>query len=638
MLTKAGKDMEETEEENGEAFITGPERAKCILSGPGTGKTYRLIEYTENLLQEGIHPSEIVILAFTRTAVREFRDRIVADLGLDEEECPEVRTLHSYSLKQILRHNPFSDVPEPLCVADDYEERRILMEEVSSALSWPKRDVKDVMKEYQDAWSSLDADESDWSGERRRGEFMSGLQALRRDYGFVLRGELVYLLKTMLDSHPALRPVAAPDYLVVDEYQDLNRCDQKVIRHMYDAGSKLAVAGDDDQTIYESLRKADPEGIRSFMEDYPDGRRYRMTGCHRCPENVLLYANRLILHNQRRVSKVLQSLRTDHEGEVFALEFQDQNDEASGIAKICENLIRHGLEPHEILILLSRFGRGFGQLYLDYLLGRSLPADYFSAKIPFLDDQQVRRAFALMRFTIQPQDALALRTWLETTPRLGTTSLDHFRRWRRDSNLTFIEGVERLADKDTTNASWMAKIRSSFSDLSSHATNLNSIESVQEKIEYVASVQAPPETQLVDFLEDLRRMASQEDSLDLSGMIGEIREVQVQRDLNLDEASIRVMTMHSAKGLSAEAVIIPGLEDYLLPGVENPLQVEERRRLLYVSMTRSKDKLYLSHCTRRGGSQRYLGRARGRSRRRRSRFLNDMRIESQSGSSFVSNI
>lgn len=630
--------MEDHEEENGEAFVTGPERAKCILSGPGTGKTYRLIEYTENLLQKGIHPSEIVILAFTRTAVREFRDRIVADLGLDEEACPEVRTLHSYSLKQILRHNPFSDVPEPLCVADDYEEREILMEELSSALSWPKRDVKDVMKEYQDAWSSLDADESDWSGERRRGEFMSELQALRRDYGFVLRGELVYLLKMMLDSHPALRPVVAPGYLVVDEYQDLNRCDQKVIEHMYDAGSRLAAAGDDDQTIYESLRKADPEGIRRFEEVYPDGKIYPLTGCHRCPKNVLLYANRLILQNQRRVPKVLRSLRTDHEGEVVALEFQDQNDEASGIARICEYLIRQGLEPHEILILLSRFGRGFGQLYLDFLLERSLPANYFATKIPLLDDRQVRRAFALMRFTIQSQDALALRTWLETTPRLGTISLDHFRRWRIGSNVTFIEGIARLADMDTTNASWMAKIQSSFNDLSSHATELDSIESVQEKIDYIASVQTPIETKLTEFLEELRGMASQEDSLDLSGMIGEIREVQVQKDLNLDETSIRVMTMHSAKGLSARAVIIPGLEDYLLPGVEDPLQVEERRRLFYVSVTRSEERLYLSHCTQRGGSQRYLGRARGRSRRRRSGFLEDMRIVSQSGSSFVSNL
>lgn len=630
--------MEDLEEENGEAFIAGPERAKCMLSGPGTGKTYRLVEYTEKLLREGVDPSEIVILAFARTAVREFRDRIITDLELDEEECPEVRTLHSYSLKQILRHNPFSDVPEPLCVADDYEEGKILMEELSSALSWSKRDVKDVMKEYQNAWSSLDADESDWSGERRRGEFMSKLQALRRDYGFVLLGELVYLLKTMLDSHPALRPVVAPGYLVVDEYQDLNRCDQKVIRHMYDAGSRLAVAGDDDQTIYESLRKADPEGIRDFKESYQNGKRYRMTGCHRCPENVLLYANRLILQNQRRVPKVLHSLRTDHEGEVLALEFQDQNDEASGVARICEHLIRQGFEPYEILILLSRRRLGFDQLFLDFLLGRSLPAKFFATKIPFLDNRQVRRSFAMMRFAIQPQDALAIRTWLETTPRLGRISLDHFRRWRMESNLTFIEGIARLADMDTSSASWMVKIDSSFNDLSGHAAELNSIESILEKIDYMASVQTPSEPNLSEFLEELRRMASQDENLDLSGMIGEIREVQVQKDLNLDETSIRVMTMHSAKGLSARAVIIPGLEDFLMPDVEDPLEVEERRRLFYVSVTRCKERLYLSHCTRREGAQRYLGRAGGRSRRRRSRFLEDMRIDSQSGSSFVSNL
>lgn len=608
--------------------------ARCILAGPGTGKTTKLIELVTNHVDDGIHPKDIRVLTFTRAAAKEFRTRLQADTGLEDEELPQVSTLHSFSLGCLRRSN-FQDLDgENIRVVDDYEEK-IIIKEISNQLNCSPREIMDIYKDYQDAWHDiLILEEPNWTQERRRISFEQALEERRKDYFFLLRGELVYQFNNMLESDVNSRDKFAPQTLIVDEFQDMNNCDISVLKLLNSAGSILIAAGDDDQAIYEGLRKSNPECIRNFCTSFDEGVHFTLTICRRCPKNVITFANRLILRNEPRVNKILDPRPNAPQGQVTCLQFNNQNEEAIKIASLCHYLVKHeNINEKDILILLSR--KGIGAPILEALSGMKLKAQLF-AKSYLETDDTIRRVYSLLRYCVNSEDNLAIRTWLQTTPRLGETSLMNFLDYRRRTGDNFATAINRIINTNDLDTYWEKKIKKSLSELITMSHEINNLDNLDEQISLLLET-IDSNHPLRDEFEYRLREAIEPDS-NISSILLNFQDSITQKEIILDDSSIRLMTMHGAKGLSSPVVIVPGLEQEFVPGTTDTLAIKEQRRLLYVSLTRSSERLYISHCGTRSGAQRWRGSSPGTTVRNRSQFLTEMGIVSVDGNDYVTQL
>ena len=258
-----------------------------MLAGPGTGKTLTLTRRVSFLVEEGrVEPSGILALTFTRAAAHELRQRIESELSADRP--PRVSTLHSFALRHILGNAALITLlPQPLRIADDWEERHIILEDLTRLLRLQRIDhARDLLNELSADWQSLAADEAEWERRFPNPQFLGAWRQHRNVYGYVLRAELVYQLKRVLEQAPNFAVDGPPTHLLVDEYQDLNRCDLAVVKAIADRGVEVYCAGDDDQSIY-GFRKAHPEGIRRFPVDYQPSKPLTLEICKRCDPAIL---------------------------------------------------------------------------------------------------------------------------------------------------------------------------------------------------------------------------------------------------------------------------------------------------------------------------------------------------------------
>lgn len=204
-----------------------------LLAGPGTGKTLTIARHICFLVSEKNVPAEnILAVTFTRAAARELRKRVENELG--EGKSPRISTLHSFALRQLLRNaSRITDLPQPLRIADDWEERNIILEDLKTLLNLGHiREAADLLNDLSADWQSLTADEADWERRFPNPQFLGAWREHRGIYGYTLRSELVYQLKKALEQRGDFELEGPLEHLIVDEYQDLNRCDLAVVREI----------------------------------------------------------------------------------------------------------------------------------------------------------------------------------------------------------------------------------------------------------------------------------------------------------------------------------------------------------------------------------------------------------------------
>lgn len=223
-----------------------------LLAGPGTGKSHTLSRRILFLIKEtGIKPSEILVLAFTRIAVRDLRKSISRQLQEYSDDLPYIATIHSFALRQLMRNALIiTDLPQPFRIADDWEERWIIYEDLKDLLAYDVGKVKGKFAELSADWETLQLDPSSGQPNRADPKFVGAWQQHRRTYGYTLRAELVYQLKRSLEQVASFNLEPGFKHLLVDEYQDLNPCELSVIKAISDRGPLVMACGDDDQSIY----------------------------------------------------------------------------------------------------------------------------------------------------------------------------------------------------------------------------------------------------------------------------------------------------------------------------------------------------------------------------------------------------
>ena len=207
-------------------------------------------------------------------------------------------------------------MPQPLRIADDWEERHIILEDLKTLLRLHDiGNARELLNALSADWQSLTADEENWELRFPNPQFLAAWREHRMTYGYTLRAELVYQLKKSLEQSGDFRLDDNICHLLVDEYQDLNRCDLAVIHEIVSRGVELFIAGDDDQSIY-GFRKAHPDGIRRFPRDYAGAHDLTLELCMRCDPEILDIGLFVARQDYRRLEKSIRPEAGRNGGEV----------------------------------------------------------------------------------------------------------------------------------------------------------------------------------------------------------------------------------------------------------------------------------------------------------------------------------
>lgn len=617
-----------------------------LLAGPGTGKTLTLTRRVCYLIQErGVLPEEILIISFSRATAADLRKRLTE--ALQSESAPVVSTLHAFALKELIRNSAHvRTLPQPIRIADKWEVKNIIMRDLNSMLSQTRsKSAENLLKQLESDWQSLKRDDIEWEKNFPDPEFFGAWGEHRRIYGYTLLAELVYQLKKTIEQSMGMNLAEKIKYLLVDEYQDLNKCDLDVIEKIASNEVEVYIAGDDDQCIYE-FRGAHPIGIREFDTDYINVKDYVLEVCMRCGKKIIEIGNFVARQDCRRIGGVLKSSNKAIEGEVRILNFLNENSEAKGVATVCKNLIKNtNTDPGEILILLHSDSQGrYSKPILAELEKNEVPVALSTNAL--VDDENIRIALSFFNIFFQSKDSLTWRTILKLYCHgIGDKSIEAVYNLAREKDITFYEALMMVNGNPLLISSRYA------------SRLIQRISEVFEKINIFAennmsSIFVSPAKFIVALETILHSLFDKEDSFEtvysilgskilehklvkLHDLVKVIEEESIDpENVKVDE-KVNILSMHQAKGLDSDIVIIIGAEDENIPGGTFGDKLDEMRRLLYVSLTRAKKSLIITYCQKRIGNQSFGGKYPGIPNRTLTQFLKGGAIKPESGENYV---
>ncbi len=627
----------------------GPVR---VVAGAGTGKTAVIAERFRRLVADGSSPGSILVMTFTDRAAAEMRQRIEDLIGVP---APAVGTFHSIALGWLRSDGRLVGVPAGFRILAGAE-RWILTRELMWALGDPaltgderpddlvapalqmlerlKQEL--VPLERLAAWAAS-TDDSE------RALLMKACVRLFRAYQSACRQQrlldfedLLTLAVRMLEGQPALLRTFAARYpsVLVDEYQDLNLAQERLVE-LIARGGEPFIVGDDDQSIYR-FRGASRASLERFRSHFPSALTITLGRNHRSSRRIVNAAAALIANSPERLPKELRSTRAGDRVELWTC--PDGETEASAIAAEAASLVAGGIPLPRIAVLCRT--NAIARPIARALAARRLPHVVIGGR-GFHDRAEVKDVIALLRVLRDPTDLVALARVLTRPPsgldpaaaltrlrdRNGEAPLDALRRWAPAAGFAaLLAELSKLASR--------LDVRDLFFELMEKSRYLQALGAgleASEAARATANVSRFAEV-IAEFCETAtdRSLDAYMHHLDLVLLSGEDEEPAAVEEL---VNAIQVMTIHQAKGLEFEAVFVPGLVEGRLPqsgrsprfelppAVLEPLVrgredvVAEERRLLYVAMTRARQRLYLTRATHYEGGRRW----------RDSRFLAEVR-------------
>ena len=562
-------------------------RAKVIrvVAGPGSGKTTGLKRRIQRLVQgDGMGRSQIFVGTFTRAIATDLEEALGADL--------DVCTLHSLAYR-LLRANQSALGGRRLRFLLEFEEEAMLYD-VGREVGSNQRDRQRDLRRLQASW----AQRRDLPDAR----FWGAVERWLRHHGGMLIGEVPHLATSSLANGDI--PGEIYDEVIIDEYQDLTACEQQLVELIWSSGGSLVVLGDDDQSIY-GFRFNHPEGITGFPDRWDDVEDIPIPENRRCATSIVAIANKLMAEAGSTKEPMIPRRRED--GLAAFVYWRSVEDEVAGLSAYIRNR-----PEDEFLVLVPR-------RFIGYRLQEAVGEGARTAfRQEVLEYPLVQERFALASILANPNDRVAFRAWLGFDGDLPVKPAGR--------NAEAYASVVGLGDPVIDIAlgirdrgvrltgAGQANVRRRATRLLEELDGIPA--GLEEQVRYlfdperVAELPADATDEKRRWirrdLEELRDAAlaiiDEEDDTDLVSLIGKLRYRIATRAALSHEAPARVkiMTLHSAKGLEGDAIIVAGLADQIVPGppkddpAETAAHRAEQRRLVYVAVTRAKGELVVS--------------------------------------------
>ena len=595
-----------------------------ILAGAGSGKTTTIISRLAYLIEVlGIPASNTLTLTFTNKAAKEMKERSLAMIE-NVAYPPLLCTFHKFGLL-FLKFNIHLLGRQNNFVVIDTDDKKRIIKKINAELPTPL--IASEISRYKN--SLLTPDDAYKQAElfnyKQIAEVYRAYETYLVENNLLDFDDLIALTYKLLDQNKELAEATSKkyQYIMIDEYQDTNELQLKLIQKLCTNHNNICVVGDDDQSIY-GWRGAHIRNIMEFDQDFVGAKVYKLEENYRSKTPILKVANSLIEHNRSRLGKKLIATRGNGD-DVTVLNSMDENEEARKIAINIRKLLDTGIKAQEIAVLyrvnvLSRsIEEGLNRSGIGYKLVGGLR---------FYDRAEIKDLISYIRVITNNHDDFSFKRIVNKPKRgLGKASVDKIE-LAAHANETSI--FEYIKSSDIATLEALVKKK-----------NAATLKEFIQNIEIVAKVAIDSTYEFIDVLEDTFHLKNiykgmQDESdrvLNMDEFYGLFRDfVKKSPDSSLDEflneltlqseqdqvegESIYMMSIHASKGLEFEHVFIIGLEEGFLPLVGDGSDLEEERRLGYVSMTRAKDSLTLSHA----GSRFYKGR---RSDLQKSRFFNE---------------
>jgi ATP-dependent DNA helicase UvrD/PcrA len=600
------------------AVTAGPGPVR-VVAGPGTGKTTVIVERFLRLVAAGVEPSRILLVTFTERAAREMRGRLEARMGA--EAALSVSTFHAAAQQWLREEGRRAGVPEGFSILTGahrwvlaYELLWRLADDALVGVEHPERQISGLLRTLERLKQELiplsafaRAAQRTAEPEQKRvqvaaARFFGAYAAECRRRRLLDFDDLLERAVHLLESDQAVleRYRARYPWVLVDEYQDTNLAQERIVELLAGDSEQVYVVGDDDQSIYR-FRGASRASMERFTAAFPAQATVFLTQNRRSTRRISSAATRLIAHNADRVAKPIESVRrVGRPVEIWRC--PDAESEGAAIAREINALVAAGTRPAEIAILTRTnavarpIARALAAAGVPYRAG---------AWSGFFDHAAVKDLVAALRLIADADDAVAA-----------------FRLERGFGELTAPDW-QALAAQLREEATWR-DVRELFFDL-------------MERSRFLDRAELGPALRFGELLEDFCERTPERSLsaflgflllVELSGLEPDLRDA----DVDVDADAVSLMTIHQAKGLEFDAVFVPCLVEGRLPqpsrrerfpippGLVEPAvrgredHLAEERRLSYVALTRARARLYLSWAPRYEGDRSW----------RRSRFLDEL--------------
>ena len=602
--------------------LSGP---MLVLAGAGTGKT-RVITYRmANLIRHGIRPDRILSVTFTNKAAREMRERALSLLGSRLQQKPVVSTFHAYCVRVLREDINALGYPKSFVIYDRGDQESAARTALREIRVGDKAMKPGDLLNRISRWKMSGITENQASDHVEADfDFLASMAYRRyqkqlRASGAVDFDDLLLLTSRLFEEYPEIlqKHQSKFDHVQVDEYQDTNGVQFQLVENLVRGHQNICVVGDDDQSIY-GWRGAEVQHILNFGGYFSGTRTFRLENNYRCTDLIVDYANRLVKHNRDRHDKKL--IAHKHDGSpIRILAYEDETLESESVVQEISYLITElGVRPKDIAILFRTneqprlFETEMRRLNVPYVLlgGQS-----------FFDRKEIRDLLAYLKTLSSPRDEVSLLRIINTPSRgIGATTTEKLVQLAVSRGRSLWEVVPEAIAAGTVPKQAQAAL-SDFRNLLirfrtqmlDHPEQLaETVRQLLKTINYNGEIdrQYKDETQaeqrktvLQDLVNSIGQYIEKTNKPSLQGFLETTalmdRDDQNDKDSELADNAVRLMTLHSAKGLEFPRVYLVGMEEGLLPhkrSVESDLEkdIAEERRLAYVGVTRAMDHLTLT--------------------------------------------
>lgn len=578
---------------------------KSVLSGTGS-----ISEHLKSMLQvKPVSPQNIMAVTFTNKAAGEMKKRLESKLGKDTAEKVCAKTFHSACVGILREYAMFVGFKRDFTIYDEKDCKSVLKDIYKANGIKEKELHKDDVLNHISIWKDkmitpdMAISQSTISSYNTVAHLYKEYQERLKNANAMDFDDLIGNTIRLLKEHPDIQAELQKkiQYIMVDEYQDTNASQHKLLSLLVSPEHNICVVGDDDQSIY-SFRGADVDNILNFPQEFDGTHIIKMEQNYRSDGNILNLANSLIGHNTKRHNKNLWTYRNPGVMPTYTYYASDY-DETDSIVEDIKDYIAAGNNYSDVAIL-------YRNSRLSYVIERSLAREKIPYKIvggfKFFERAEVKDIIAYLCVIANPADDQRLKRIINVPARkIGAATVDKIATLAQQYKVSMME-IIRNADLYPAIAKAKPALDSFIKmyDTMCLMANGSTLGELTQSVIKYSGYRKMLEDKGVDGKDELQNVeqvvvAAEEFEhahikTNLSEFLAEISLLSAVDTLSSEENKVVMMTLHASKGLEFKNVYIIGLEDSIIPSSRDDVGIEEERRLLYVGMTRAKEELHLS--------------------------------------------
>ena len=605
-----------------------------ILAGAGSGKTRTIVHRIAYLVITGAaHWHQILAVTFTNKAANELKSRVSQLLPNQKQAGLWTGTFHSICHKLLRIHSQDVGLDSNFQVIDTDDQLRIIKkihkEKGLDEQSWPaKKSLGHINQMKENSLRAKQCYDDSNLFLKIQSEVYEAYESHVAQNHLVDFTELILRCSEMLAQHESIRWRYQTQFkhILVDEFQDTNKLQYKLLRQLTGDQQKIVAVGDDDQSIY-SWRGAIVDHMFSFEKDFPPVKTIRLEQNYRSTQPILTCANKVISNNSKRLEKTLWTeIESDEKLKLYAA--YNELDEAQFICEQIKSLRKEGTRLSDCAILYRSNAQS--RVFEEKLGQEQLPYRVYGG-LRFFERAEIKDIVAYLRLIANRNDNYAFERSINQPPRgIGKVSFDKIRSLALSQQTSFLEACETAEIGGRAHhalVDYVSLINNSLGNFAQLSLLVEHIVSSTKMIAYLSTQKSPQTESKIENIKELINAAKFYDKYDnIQDALNEFLSHAVLDQAHENEQAedqVQLMTLHAAKGLEFPTVFLVGLEDDLFPHKmthNDEMQIEEERRLCYVGMTRAEKHLYLSYAETRRlyGQEMY---------QRPSRFLRELPSE-----------